>query len=160
MGEHYVYGLFRPDDGCVFYIGLGRGDRAWQHAARRCRGRSLKDNLICELIDDRGFPGVPVVVLANNLTREAASALERAMIAALGRYPDGPLTNAQAGGCAPIGRTRHTAIETATRLRQRMADPDYQRMLAERARLAWPLDTPMPDMNPQSPHWRNWWNGF
>jgi hypothetical protein len=156
--DYYVYGLFRPDNGQVFYIGLGRGDRAWQHAAKRRRGRSYKDNVLCQLIDDRGYPCVPVVVLRNHLTRDEAAALETALIYAIGRHPHGPLTNAQDGGYAPPTRSRYDAAETAALMRERIADPAYQRMLALRTELAWPT---LPDNKEHvSVHWTNWWNGF
>jgi hypothetical protein len=30
-GDCYVYGLFRPDTGRIFYIGMGKNNRAWDH---------------------------------------------------------------------------------------------------------------------------------
>jgi hypothetical protein len=134
--EYYVYALFRPDTGTVFYIGMGKGDRAWQHVGESRRHRSYKDNLIRKLIDVRGYPEIPVVILRGGLTRDEAINLEIIMIAALGRYPNGPLTNRTAGGDGgriflneedeKIKREKHSA---ATKGRPK--DEDHKRKIGD-----------------------------
>jgi hypothetical protein len=155
MHDYYVYGLYRPDTGQLFYVGYGRGNRAWQHAAQRQHGRSYKDNVLCKLIDTLGYPAVPVVMLRRGMARDEAIDLEAALIHAIGRHPHGPLTNIMPGGrrreppMAPIGHARTIAAQ--------IADPEYQRDLVARAYLAWPDEQPE---RHQSVHWSNWWNGF
>jgi hypothetical protein len=98
MSSYYVYGLIRPDRGQIFYVGMGMGKRAWDHQRFRKRGKSYKDNVICNMIDDLGFPEIPVVMLQTGLTRKQAFGIERDWISKLGRHPEGPLTNIHPGG--------------------------------------------------------------
>jgi hypothetical protein len=96
--KHYVYALFRPDTGGIFYIGMGKGLRYAYHVKCRKRGRSRKDNLICKMIDDLGYPDIPVVFVRDGMTVAEAWDLEIALIYAIGRHPHGPLLNLTAGG--------------------------------------------------------------
>lgn len=93
--DYYIYVLFR-ENGAPFYIGKGRKKRWFVHEQEVRRGRSYKDNIICDMMD-RGVE-VPKVKLAQWLTSSQAAAYEIAWIAALGRHPNGPLTNRTAGG--------------------------------------------------------------
>jgi hypothetical protein len=96
--KHYVYALFRPDTCEIFYIGMGKGLRFADHVRKRKRGRSYKDNVICKLIDDLGYPDIPVVIVRDGMTRKNACDLEMALILSIGRHPHGPLLNKTAGG--------------------------------------------------------------
>jgi hypothetical protein len=96
--KHYVYALFRPDTCEIFYIGMGKGLRFADHVRKRKRGRSYKDNVICKLIDDLGYPDIPVVIVRDGMTRKNACDLEMALILSIGRHPHGPLLNVTAGG--------------------------------------------------------------
>lgn len=60
-----VYALFRPDTAQVFYIGAGRGRMPWRHVRERFRpdGNRAKNALICELIDERGYDDIPVIIV-------------------------------------------------------------------------------------------------
>jgi hypothetical protein len=98
MTTHYVYGLVRPDTNQIFYIGVGKDGRAFVHQKLRKKGRSYKDNIICKMIDELGYPEIPVVFIAKDITRSEACDLERDWISRLGRYPYGSLTNVTAGG--------------------------------------------------------------
>lgn len=91
MSGSYVYALFRPDNGKVFYIGAtGNKDRLKQHLASR---RGPKAKLIRAFIDVLGYTDIPFVVIRDGLTVREAAELETILIEALGRHPDGPLLN-------------------------------------------------------------------
>jgi hypothetical protein len=98
MKNRYVYGLFRPDNGQIFYIGIGQGNRAWTHIKNRKREICYKNNVICKMIDELGYAEIPVVIFRDNLSREEASNLEEKFISNIGRHPYGPLTNVLKGG--------------------------------------------------------------
>jgi|tagenome__1003787_1003787.scaffolds.fasta_scaffold20474564_2 hypothetical protein len=159
MQDYYVYGLHRPDTGQLFYIGYGRGNRAWRHQAQRQRGRSHKDNVLCRIIDTLGYPGVPVVMIRRDMARDAAIELEAALIHAIGRHPHGPLTNIMPGAInrSGINKSDTSRGGVAPGLIERLTDPAHQRDLAARAYLAWPDEQ---TERHQSVHWSNWWNGF
>lgn len=94
--ERYVYILFHPATGLPFYVGKGLGNRWNDHERNPVRGRSHKDNLIL-WAHERGLE-IPKVKIAVGLTNDEACAIERAFIAAIGRQPNGPLTNQTDGG--------------------------------------------------------------
>jgi hypothetical protein len=144
----YVYGLFRPDTGQIFYVGMGRGERAWQHQATRKRGRGHKDNIICKMIDDLGYSDIPVVILREGLSQQEAIDLEIALIYAIGRHPHGPLVNATKGGegwkdgdlspeflkghAEKIRRVRSTPVSrsnTSRQMKAQWSDPSYRAKL-------------------------------
>ncbi|MFM0044134.1 GIY-YIG nuclease family protein [Paraburkholderia sediminicola] len=114
----YVYALYREDGITPFYIGKGKGARWTHHERWAKRGRSHKDNIICE-IKDRGV-SVPRVKLHEGLTDMEARALEIELIAKIGRYPNGPLTNLTAGGDGVIDLPKEVRqrVGEMTRLRQ------------------------------------------
>jgi len=93
--DHYVYVLF-DERGQPFYVGMGRGAR-WCHRG----GRSSRDAVVNRL-QASGFE-VPRVKVAENLSRIQAAEIEIALIAAIGRWPDGPLVNASNGGDGVAG---------------------------------------------------------
>ncbi len=94
--DFYVYALFREHGG-VFYIGKGRGRRSEESATARTAGRNiLKERAIKKTL--RILRQVPVVIIADGLSETEAYDLERAFIAAIGRYPNGPLVNLSDGG--------------------------------------------------------------
>jgi hypothetical protein len=96
---HYVYALYR-DAECtlIFYVGKGKDKRWEKHSslARRCLGNPHKNRIIALVIAKLGY--LPKKKLVEGLSDEEACHLERAYIAAYGRYPNGPLTNATDGG--------------------------------------------------------------
>lgn len=92
----YVYVLFRWN-GKPFYVGMGRGKRWLHHEwARSLTKRSPKTNTVKKTL--RVLGEVPKIKVAEGLSRLAAADLERALIAAIGRYPEGPLVNITEGG--------------------------------------------------------------
>jgi hypothetical protein len=90
---HYVYILFR-ETGVPFYVGAGTGKRWQQHYGPSAR---VPRDVVAYDIRRRGFE-MPRVKVAEDLSRPEAYAIQRALIAAIGREPDGPLVNATDGG--------------------------------------------------------------
>lgn len=88
--QFYVYAIFGPD-GCPRYIGKGSGYR-WQHHARFSHNRGLS-----RLYREAGGD-LPIVKIREGLSEADAFAVERALIAAIGRGTDGPLLNLSPGG--------------------------------------------------------------
>lgn len=99
--KFYVYALFR-DDGRVFYIGKGHGDR-WNHHA--VNARAGKRGYRFHIIRDMQARGVemPKIKLHVGLTNLVAIEYEIALIKAIGRYPSGPLANLTDGGEGALG---------------------------------------------------------
>lgn len=90
MNRWYVYALFRPDNGDVFYIGASsREKRIREHLANFSgkKGKMVKAFL------QLGYKEIPMVVIRDYLNVEDAAMLETQLIGALGRLPYGPLTN-------------------------------------------------------------------
>lgn len=124
-GSHYVYVLFRQT-GEPFYVGLGQGDRWLEHERTVKRGRSYKDNILAAM-KDAGLE-VPKVKVREGLSKAQAVEIEIALIAAIGRYPDGPLTNLTRGGegvfgMSPEDRERHRR-NTSAAMMGRVVKPE------------------------------------
>jgi len=108
--SHYVYALFRPDTGTIFWVGMSAGDRIRSH---RWRWR------------DEFGPDIPFVILRDGLSETEAAELETALIYAIGRHPHGPLRNVHKGGTG-YGTKGHVIRDTEAEMarRARMSDPD------------------------------------
>ena len=91
--DFYVYVHTRVSDGSVFYVGKGKGKRAYY-----IKGRSEHWNNIAKK------HGYNVTILLNNLTEEQAFILEKQTIATLGREN---LCNMTDGGEGVTGRPSH-----------------------------------------------------
>jgi hypothetical protein len=95
MNNFYVYAHYKPD-GNIFYVGKGRGNRAWIPYKR--------SNFWYKTVHKHGYE---VVLLYENLSEEDAFKLEQEEIAFWGRRnnPDnfGFLINLTDGGEGPIG---------------------------------------------------------
>jgi hypothetical protein len=91
MNEYYVYQYLR-EDGTPYYIGKGKGNRAWDK----------NHNINLPLDSDR------IVVLQNGLTEQEAFELEINLIAKYGRKENGTgiLRNLTDGGDGPSGVKR------------------------------------------------------
>lgn len=99
---YYVYGLIDPRDKDFFYIGKGKGKRAFQHLNEEYteeKGNRNKINRIKEIKNQLGKQP-EIKFLAENLSEEAAYALEEILIDRIGRkiLRYGPLTNWIVGG--------------------------------------------------------------
>ena len=101
--SYYIYVLFR-ENGTPFYVGKGKSSRWMDHEyLARTGHRGYRYNLIRDMLS-RGVE-IPKIKLHEELTEEIAFTYEQALIAAMGRYPVGPLLNFTNGGEGPSGRT-------------------------------------------------------
>lgn len=99
---YYVYSLIDPRDKEIFYIGKGKGKRAFQHLNEEYteeKGNRDKINRIKEIQNQLGKQP-EIRFLAECLSEEAAYALEEILIDRIGRkiLSYGPLTNWIVGG--------------------------------------------------------------
>lgn len=116
--DRCVYILFRPDTGLPFYVGQGSIKRPIDHLKpSSLRKASYKNHLLRQFITD-GYD-IPSVIVRNGLTNEQACETEIALIAAIGRSPRGPLTNATNGGEGVPGLIHTEEWKTAQGIRSR-----------------------------------------
>lgn len=117
--DFYVYALFREDGITPFYIGKGRGNRMHAHEVEANTGTFLKDRIIRKMRRN-GTAVVPKEKLIEGLTDTMAKAVERDLIALLGRIGRGGiLANLTAGGDgnsdpSPESRARRSAANVAS----------------------------------------------
>ena len=101
MKEYYVYVHLNPKTKEVFYVGIGKGNRAWNKWAGR---NQFWENYVNKY-------GFEVELIAENLTRNQAGKIETKLITELGRRQideGGTLVNRSTGGDGgPTGYT-HT----------------------------------------------------
>lgn len=113
--DFYVYALYHDDGVTPFYIGKGR-NRRWLQHERQCQSEKTPKAEIIRSMLARGLD-VPKRKLAEGLTNEEAVALEKRLIAEIGRlHEGGPLTNRVAGGAGnwlPSPETRQKLSEHA-----------------------------------------------
>jgi hypothetical protein len=131
LADSYVYVLFRAD-GTPFYVGKGRKDRWGDHErdARLGLGtRVHRLNVIREMFR-AGFGDIPKVKVAEGLTHHEAISREIAIIAAIGRYPNGPLVNRTSGGEGNPDQSEEERAKTAARNRARIWTPEMRAKVA------------------------------
>ena len=125
LADFYVYVLFRAD-GSPFYVGKGRKDRWGDHERDARLGmKSYKFHIIREMLR-AGFKDIPKVKVAEDLTHNEAIAREIAIIAAIGRHPNGPLVNQTSGGEGTPDQTAEERAKTAARNRARIWTPEMR----------------------------------
>lgn len=117
----YVYTLTDPRDGAVFYVGKGKGLRAWQHASDARKGRKGNKRKTQRVLDIQAAGLEPLVCRVAEYEIEAdAFEHEAELIATI---PG--LTNilARGGGWAltPEEASRR-AIERANRIKRQKAE--------------------------------------
>jgi hypothetical protein len=101
MEQYYVYTHLNPQTKEVFYVGIGKGNRAWNQWAGR---NKFWENYV----NKHGFE---VEIIAENLTRNQAGKIEIELIAHLGRRQideGGTLVNRSSGGDGGSGGYTHT----------------------------------------------------
>jgi len=100
MNEYYVYTHLNPNTKEIFYVGIGKGNRAWNQWAGR---NKFWENYVNKY-------GFEVEIIAENITRNQAGKIEMELIAHLGRRQidnGGTLVNRSSGGEGSTGYT-HT----------------------------------------------------
>jgi hypothetical protein len=101
MEQYYVYTHLNPQTKEVFYVGIGKGNRAWNQWAGR---NKFWENYVNKY-------GFEVEIIAENITRNQAGKIEMELIAHLGRRQieeGGTLVNRSIGGDGGSGGYTHT----------------------------------------------------
>jgi hypothetical protein len=101
MEQYYVYTHLNPLTKEIFYVGIGKGNRAWNRWAGR---NKFWDNYVNKY-------GFEVEIIAENLTRNQAGKVEIELIAHLGRRQideGGTLVNRSSGGDGGSDGYTHT----------------------------------------------------
>jgi len=101
MKQHYVYIHLNPKTKEVFYVGIGKGNRAYNKGAGR-------NQFWGNYVNKHGFE---VELIAEGLTRSQAGKIEIELIAYLGRRQidiGGVLVNRSTGGDGGCGGYTHT----------------------------------------------------
>ena len=135
----YVYFHINPSNNCIFYVGIGHDNRAWDFKNGR---NSHYKNVILKY-------GNPIVkIYKENLSKQEACSIEKQLIAEYGRIgyePNGILVNKSTGGesgvkgvirgsmdpqtkekikQSTIGKTKHT-FESKEKIKQHMNGKKY-----------------------------------
>lgn len=123
---YYVYEHWRPDTGACFYVGKGKGKRAWD--LKRMRNKHF-----CAVVAKLARAGmaVDVRVIARDLAEEDALQLEIKTIA-LRRTP--ALTNLTEGGDGMTRPTAATRAKISASQKQRFKRPEELAKLSARAK--------------------------
>ena len=127
LADSYVYVLFRAD-GTPFYVGKGRATRWGDHERDARLGlhpRLHRLNIIREMFR-AGFKDIPKVKIAEGLTHQESLSREIAIIAAIGRYPDGPLVNQTPGGDGYRDQPAEERAKTVARNQARIWTPEMR----------------------------------
>ena len=101
MEQYYVYTHLNPQTKEIFYVGIGKGNRAWNQWAGR-------NKFWGNYVNKHGFE---VEIVAENITRKQAGKIEIELIAHLGRRQieeGGTLVNRSLGGDGGSGGYTHT----------------------------------------------------
>jgi hypothetical protein len=81
MNEFYVYAIVNPIDSIPFYIGKGKGDRAYSHLKR---SHNKMNNAAISALNEIGIKPL-VVIIKDNLTETDSLKLEQTYIDIFGR---------------------------------------------------------------------------
>ena len=131
LADSYVYVLFRAD-GTPFYVGAGRKSRWADHEkhARYGLGPDVARLNIIREMTKAGFKSIPKVKIAEGLTHQEARIREMALIAVVGRHPNGPLTNQTPGGDGYRDQPAELRAKTIARNRARVWTPEMREKVA------------------------------
>jgi hypothetical protein len=129
----YVYALYRDTEMTLpFYIGKGKNSRMQQHGRPAAKETSHRANTCRQIIRTLGY--LPMRKIAEGLTEPTALALEIALIAQFGPYPDGILLNRLPGGdgLGGIGRrwTDEERAKVSATLKGRKKAPEHAAKVA------------------------------
>ena len=104
--DFYIYGYFEPGSEVPFYIGKGRGKRAYVHLEPKHLQREQWPfhRRLRKMVGAEVRPRIEII--ERGLTEDAAFAAERRLIATYGRRNNrtGVLLNLTDGGDGPVGR--------------------------------------------------------
>lgn len=129
---YYVYLLLKPD-ATPFYVGMGQGERVFEHErhAKRPMNKSHRLNTIRAIWKAGGEVGVWIDSWYD--TAALAHSRERELILAIGRRDlgTGPLTNQTAGGdgCPELGPEAIEKMRVAAT--KNASDPAHRRRISE-----------------------------
>lgn len=131
MNEYYVYEHYRPDTGTCFYVGKGKGKRAWDMKHMRNRHHMA----IVSKLTSMGF-SVDVRIISRDMTSETALALEIERIAFYGVENLSNMTLGGDGMSNPSDELRKKMSESQKR---RFSDPEEKKKMISRlvGRKAW-----------------------
>lgn len=133
--DFYVYALFR-ENGVPFYVGKGKGRRWTDHDAAARKGTKGHKNAIIRDMHARGAELIKTKI-HEGLTESIAHEYEVALIKAIGRGKNGPLTNLTEGGEGtsgfkhPPGRkfsSEHKAKLSAARVGKKLSPEQIMKM--------------------------------
>lgn len=126
-GDHYVYGLQRPWDGSLCYVGKGKGWRKNYHNKRGVQ----HPNKHLSAIYARAGENMPIVMFIEGVSEEVANGIEKSLIFVIGRG-SGKLVNATDGGEGVCGhkRSAETRAKASATMKAKYADdPLYREMI-------------------------------
>lgn len=126
--DFYVYVLF-DWLGTPRYIGMGRGRRWTDHEQTVDKHNPMKRAFIARTLHEIGE--IPKDKIVEHLTRPEAADIERLFIRAIGRRPQGPLTNLTDGGDGgDFGAAiRKTKANWSPEMRRHVAETARERTL-------------------------------
>lgn len=120
----YVYIHVKPNNGEIFYVGKGRGKRAYeQHKNRRSKFWKRVVNKY----------GLDVFILENNLTEDEAFELEKKYIKRIGRRDlnTGTLVNMTDGGEGAAGHSEETIRKISEGNKGKKMSDEARRKISE-----------------------------
>lgn len=127
---YYVYEHWRPDTGVCFYVGKGRGRRAYQMRTNR----NLHHERIVSKIEKMGLR-VDVRMVVTGISEDEALRIEVERIA-FWRDAGTNLTNMTVGGDGLRSPSEETLCKMRVASRKRWADPENRRIASEKTKKA------------------------
>ena len=131
MNEYYVYEHWRPDTGVCFYVGKGKGKRAWDMKHMRNRHHMA----IVSKLTSVGLL-VDVKIIASGMSSEDALKLE---IERISFYGVDSLSNMTGGGDGLSSPTQETRLKISASQKKRFENhEEKEKMIARlKGRIPW-----------------------